>query len=108
MLHQKLRAFLLPVIIVDNAGSEPTHIHSNVVTALEASHSVGLEASGAEEGWDVSDRFGLSARWAYDAAGEGFEAQQALAQDSADFSGVFPLLSGDRRAGRMLRIEVAP
>jgi hypothetical protein len=69
---------------------------------------LGLADDGSEEGWDLSDRYGVTARWSFDADGQGLVYQQALDQDAGAFLEDFPLAEGDRRGGRIVLWEVAP
>ena len=55
---------------------------------------IALEAGGAEQGWDLSPRNGLTARWAFDADGAGFVRQQDHAQPEGSWTG-FPVAGGD-------------
>ncbi len=69
---------------------------------------LGLEAGGAEEGWDLSPHYGVVRRWSRDADGGGVVTQQALDQPVGPFTSRYPVVQGDERKERLIRIEGAP
>lgn len=69
---------------------------------------LGFADDGTEEGWFQSPTWGITGRWWLDADGAGVVYQQALAQTAGTFLGDFPLVTGDRRGGRLVELEVQP